>query len=210
MIYAIVGTDRIKRDKAYEVLSALGVVTAHIYSEQLVTLEPLIAASSLFGEKVIVNVIQVMELASARDEIVRLLPEMKESANIFIIDEPFADANRVSRLTKYAEKVYDAREEKKKELDVFVLCTLFAKRDKKAAWTEWMRIRDTGSPEAIQGALWWKFQGIWSDVRAGKPSKFTLSECENIGGKLLRSSIIAHRGEGDLKVELEKIILSLQ
>lgn len=209
MIYAIVGTDTIRREKAYEALTSLGVVSAHIYSEQVATLEPLIAASSLFGEKVIVNLIQVMELASARDEVVRLLPDMKESLNIFIIDEPFADANRVSRLTKYAEKVFDAREEKKKEVDVFTLCNLFAKRDKKDVWVEWMRIRDIGSPEAIQGALWWKFQGIWADVRSGRPSKFTLNECENFGGKLMRSSIMAHRGEGDLKVELEKILLSL-
>lgn len=209
MIYAIVGTDTLRREKAYEILVSCGTVSAHVYSEQVATLEPLIAASSLFGDKVVVNLIQVMDLASSREEVVRLLPDMKESLNIFIIDEPFADANRVSRLTKYAEKVFDAREEKKKEVDVFTLCNLFARRDKKGVWIEWMKIRDIGSPEAIQGALWWKFQSVWSDTRSGAPSKFSLSECEDIGGKLLRSSIKAHRGEGDLKVELEKIILSL-
>ena len=46
-------------------------------------------------------------------------------------------------------------------------------------------------------------------MRSGKPSKFTSTECEDIGGKLLRSSILAHRGEADLKVELEKILLRL-
>ncbi len=209
MIYAIVGTDTNKREKAYESLNKLGDVSAHIYSEQVATLEPLISASNLFGDKVIVNLIQVMELASSRDEVVRLLPEMKESSNIFIIDEPFADVNRVTRLTKYSEKIYDAREGKEKDVDVFTFCNLFARRDKKGVWIEWMRIRDLDSPEAINGALWWKFQGIWSDVRLGKPSKFTLSECEEIGGKLIRAPILAHRGEADLKVELEKIILSL-
>ncbi|MCF7844190.1 hypothetical protein K9M47_04885 [Candidatus Gracilibacteria bacterium] len=209
MIYAIVGTDTNKREKAYEIISSLGDVSAHIYSEQTATLEPLISASNLFGDSVIVNLIQVMDLASSRDEVVRLLPDMKESLNIFIIDEPFADANRVAKLTKYAEKVYDAREEKKKDVDVFTLCNLFARRDKKEVWVEWMRIRDLDSPEAIHGALWWKFQTIWADVRAGKPSKFTLSECEEIGGKLLRAPILAHRGEADLKVELEKIMLSI-
>lgn len=209
MIYVIVGTDTNKREKAYEVLASLGEVSAHIYSEQIATLEPLISASSLFGEKVVVNLVQAMDLASSREEIVRLLPDMKDSLNIFIIDEPFADANRVTRLTKYAEKVYDAREEKKKDVDVFTLCNLFAYRDKKESWIEWMRIRDLDSSEAIHGALWWKFQLIWGDVRAGKPSKFTLSECEEIGGRLMRASIKAHRGEGDLKVELEKIVLSL-
>lgn len=209
MIYTIIGTDTHKREQAYKSLKSFGVISEHIYSEQIVTLEPLIFASNLFGEKVIVNLIQVMDLASSRDELVRLLPEMKKSSNIFIIDEPFADANRVARLTKYSDHVYDAREEKEKKADVFLLCTLFARRDKKSAWVEWMKIRDHESGEAIQGALWWKFQMVWSDVKLGKSSKFTLSECEDIGGKLLRASIHAHQGKADLKVELEKIVLSL-
>jgi hypothetical protein len=209
MIYAIVGTDTNKREKAYESLTKVGVVSSHIYSEQIATLEPLIEASSLFGEKIVANLIQVMDVASSRDEVIRLLPAMKESSNIFIIDEPFADANRVKRLEKYAEKVFDAREEKKKDVDVFTLCNLFAKRDKKGAWIEWMRIRDLDSPEAIHGALWWKFTTIWQDTRAGRPTKFTLEDCENIGGKLMRASIEAHRGEKDLKVVLEEVILGL-
>ncbi len=209
MIYSIVGTDTSKREKAYEILSKEGVISTHVYSEQIATLESLVAASSLFGDKVIVNLIQTMELASAREEVTRLLPEMKDSLNIFIIDEPFADANRVSRLTKYSEKVFDAREEKEEEINAFDLANLFARRDKKGAWVEWMRIRDLASPESISGILWWKFQTIWSDTRSGKTSKFTLTECEDIGGRLMKSSIKAHRGEGDLKVELEKIILGL-
>lgn len=209
MIYAIVGTDTIKREKAYEALARHGIVSAHIYSEQIATLEPLIGATSLFGEKVIVNLIQVMDLASSRDEVVRLLPAMKDSANIFIIDEPFADANRVTRLSKYAEKVYDAREEKKKDVDVFTLCNLFARRDKKGAWIEWMRVRDLDSPEALQGALWWKMKTIWEDTLMGKPTKFSKDECEEFAGKILKSSIKAHRGEADLRVELEKVVLGV-
>jgi hypothetical protein len=104
MIYTIIGTDTIKREKAYEELASLGKISVHMYSEQVAELEPLVAASTLFGDKVIVNLIQVMDLASSRDEVVRLLPAMQESSNIFIIDEPFADANRVTRLTKYAKK----------------------------------------------------------------------------------------------------------
>lgn len=209
MIYSIVGTDTSKREKAYEILSKEGVVSSHIYSEQITTLEPHISASNLFGEKIIVNLVQTMELASAREEVVRLLPKMQESLNIFIIDEPFADANRVSRLTKYSEKVFDAREAKKADVDVFTLGNLFAKRDKKALWVEWMRVRDLDSPEAIHGALWWKFQLLWSDVDSGRSSTFTRKECERIGSTLVRAPILAHRGEADLKVELEKIILGV-
>ena len=209
MIFAIVGTDITKREKAYKELAKFGTPTAHIYSEQIATLEALVSASSLFGEKVIANVLQVMDVASSRDELIRLLGDMEKSTNTFIIDEPFGDANRFKILEKYAEKIFDARGEKEKDVDVFTLCNLFARRDKKATWVEWMRIRDLDSAEAIHGALWWKFTNIWSDVRAGKPSKFTLKECEDIGGRLLKSSILAHRGEKDLKIELEAIILRL-
>ena len=209
MIYAIVGTDNTIREKANSETAKLGNATTHIYSEKISTLEPLIVASSLFGEKIIVYLMQVMDVASSKEELVRLLPQMKESSNIFIIDEPFADANRVKMLSKYAKTVFDAREEKKKEVDIFILCNYFGRKDKKGAWEEWMKIRDKESPEAIQGLLWWKFQTIWADVRDGRPSKFTLSECETIGEKLIQAPIKAHTGKGDLKVELEKIILSL-
>ena len=209
MIYALVGTEGKMREKAYDAFSKLGPISAHVYSEHVATLEPLISAGSLFGEKIIVNIIQAMDVASSRDEIIRLLPDMKDSKNIFIIDEPFADANRVKRLEKYAEKFHDAREEKKEGVNIFNLCNLFAKRDKKAVWIEWMHIKDTETPEAVHGALWWKFSTIWSDTRSGKPSKYTLLECEDLGGKLLRASIEAHRGEKDLKLELERILLSI-
>lgn len=209
MIYSIVGTDTNKREKAYEALEKVGAISAHIYSEQIATLEALIEATSLFGDKVVANLIQTMDVASSREEVIRLLSDMKDSQNIFIIDEPFADANRVTRLTKYSEKVYDAREEKKKDVDVFTLCNLFARRDKKGAWLEWVRVRDLDSPEAIHGALWWKWTTIWQDTIKGVPTKFTLQECENIGGKLMRANIEAHRGGKELKVALEEIILSL-
>lgn len=209
MIYSIVGTDIKVREKAYKELDKCGNISAHIYSEQIAGLLAFVDAQSLFGEKSVVNVIQVMDVASSRDELVRLLPIMKDSQTVFIIDEPFADANRVTKLAKFSEKVYDAREVKKKDVDVFTLTNLFAKRDKKALWIEWMRVRNLDSAEALQGVLWWKFVMIWSDVKNGKPSKFSLSECEDIGGKLVRAPILAHRGEADLKEEIEEIILSV-
>jgi hypothetical protein len=209
MIYTIVGTDTDVRERAYESLTKLGAISAHIYSEQIATLEPLVSASNLFGDKVIVNLLQVMDVAASRDEVIRLLPDMKKSANIFIIDEPFADQNRVTRLNKYSEKIFDGREEKIKDAGVFTLCNHFARRDKKEAWLSFIDVREKETPEAIHGALWWKFSTLWQDVRAGRPSKFTAQECEDIGGRLLRSSILAHRGEKDLKTELEAIILSL-
>lgn len=189
-------------------IAKFGAPSAHIYAEQISSLVPLIEASSMFGDKVVVHLIQTLEKAEVREYVYDLLTKMQDSENIFIIDEPFADANRTKKLEKFSKSLYDAREEKIKEADPFALCNAFARRDKKAVWIEWMRLREV-EPEAVQGALWWKFQTVWADVKSGRPGKFTLGECEQLGGRLLRSSILAHRGERDLRVELESIILSL-
>jgi hypothetical protein len=212
MIYTLIGTDPKKREKALAEVATLGAPNAHIYSEQISALKPLIEAGSLFGDKVIAHLIQTLERAETREYVYDLLPDMEKSENIFFIDEPFADANRAKKLEKYSKKLFDARElveEKEKGASPFSLSNAFARRDKKAVWVEWMKLRDSIEPEAIQGALWWKFQSIWSDARSGKPGKYTLEECEQIGGRILRSSILAHRGEKDLKVELESILLSI-
>lgn len=209
MIYALIGTHGATREKALAALSKFGLPSIHIYSEQISAIEPLIEATSLFGDKVIAQVIQTMERAETREYVYDLLPGMKESDNIFIIDEPFADVHRTKKLEKYAEHVYDAREEKEKETSPFTLVNAIARRDKKNAWAEWMKLNMVLEPEAIHGALWWKWSTVWGDVLAGRPAKFTLLECEQIGGRILRSAILAHRGQKDLKIELESIILSL-
>lgn len=212
MIYTLVGTDAKKREKALAEVATLGVPNAHIYGEQISALKPLIEAGSLFGDKVIAHLIQTLERAETREYVYDLLPDMEESENIFFIEEPFADANRAKKLEKYSKKLFDAREpveEKEKGTSPFSLSNAFARRDKKAVWVEWMKLRDSIEPEAVQGALWWKFQSVWSDARSGKPGKYTLEECEQIGGRILRSSILAHRGETDLKIELESILLSI-
>jgi hypothetical protein len=209
MIYTLVGTDAKKREKAQAEIEKLGAPTTHIYSEQLNALEALVEAGSLFGDAIVVHLVQVLEKAEGRDVVYELLPSMETSSNIFVIDEPFADANRTKKLEKYSKKLYDAREEKEEGASPFSLANAFARRDKKNAWLEWMKIKDQLEPEAIQGTLWWKFQGLWAEAKGGRPGKFTLAECENLGERIMRSSILAHRGELDLEKELESIILSI-
>jgi hypothetical protein len=209
MIYAIVGTEDGKRKAAYKELLKLGAITNHLYSEHVNELQSLVGATSLFGDPIIVLLFQMMENSSSREGVVGKLSEMKNSPNIFIIDEPFADANRIKSLQKYSEKLYDARAEKAKEVDVFKICNLLGSRDKKEVWLEWMNIRDKETGEALQGILWWKWKMIWGDVLAGKRAMYTKEECETIGRKLLRAPILAHRGEGDLKLRLEEILLSI-
>lgn len=209
MIYSLVGTDTKIREQALTAFETLGAPSAHIYSEQISAIEPLIEATSLFGDPIIAHLVQTLEKADTRERVYDLLPAMKDSQTTFIIDEPFADANRAKKLEKFSVKLYDAREEKEGSASPFTLVNAFARRDKKSVWVEWMKLRNELEPEAVQGALWWKFQTMWSDVVSGKPSKFSKEECEVFGKRILESSILAHRGEKDLKVELESILLSV-
>lgn len=209
MIYSIVGTHGGLREKGNKELQALGEVMHHIYSEQVEGLESLIDASSLFGGPVIVVCYQLGEVASSKEELKRLLEPMSTSPTIFIIDEPFADVHLFNRLQKVSTKLFDAREEKLKDTSVFAFCDAFIARDKKKAWVDFIELKKNGNAEAIQGALWWKFQMEWSKVKEGKRSLFTEEECRRIGGEIVRSSILAHRGEKDLMLELERIVLSV-
>lgn len=209
MIYAIVGTDQKIKDKAISEMKSLGEVSRYVYSEQVGELESLVSGASLFGDVIIVNCVQLMDQAGSKEELLRLLPEMEESINIFIIDEPFADIHRYNKLKKVAKKIFDAREEKKKDSSLFVFCTSFARRDKKAAWLDFTHIKERESPEGIQGALWWKWREVWQATISEKKTAFSKAECEVFGEAILKSSIKAHRGELELSVELERIVLSL-
>lgn len=209
MIYSIVGTHKELREKGAKEIEALGVATQYIYSEHAGVLESYIDAGSLFGDKVIISCVQLGDGAPSKEILVSLLQKMKDSKNIFIIDEPFADIYLTNTLSKVSVKIFNAKEEKTKDTSVFALCDSFAKRDKKQAWVDFMRMKERSEGEAIVGALWWKFQLVWQGVKEGRSSHFTLSECERIGGNIVKASILAHRGEKDLMTEIERIVLSL-
>lgn len=209
MIYTIVGTHKERREKANKELQLLGEVKRYIYSEKSNELEMYSNAQDMFGDTVIVSCIQLGDVASSKGILVEMLERLESSSNIFIIDEPFADTHLTNKLKKVSKKFFDAKEEKIKDTSVFALCDSFARRDKKQAWIDFTDVKQREGGESIQGALWWKFQTIWQDVQAGKKSVFTPKDCERIGGDIVRSSILAHRGEKDLMTELERIILSL-
>ncbi len=209
MIYSIVGTDRDIRDKATLELATLGPVSRHLYVEDIGELQSLIDGMSLFGETIIVVCIQLLEVAHIRDEVYDLFKGMEESSTIFIIDEPFADIHKTNRLKKVSKKLYDAKEEKVKDASVFQFCDSFLTRDKKNAWIQFLSLKEKISGESIQGALWWKFYPVWLRVKEGRKGVYSLEECERISKSLLQASVLSHRGEKDIFVELEKLVLSI-
>mgnify|MGYP000358439587 CR=1 FL=1 len=209
MLYTIVGTDKKVRDKARGEIASLGAVTRRLYAEESDALPELIDISSLFGDVSVIECVQLLDNAAAKEKVYDLLEKMSVSQTIFIIDEPFADVNKTNKLARFSKKVFDAREEKVKDFEVFNLADYFIRRDKKNAWSTWRILKEKNESEAIQGALWWKFSQVWQATLEGKRTAFTTEECEDFGGKLLRSTVLAHKGEKDLDEELEKLILSL-
>lgn len=209
MLYVIVGTGQVVREKATSIIAKMGTPSAVLYQEHADQLRFLVDANSLFGDTTVVSCVQLGTLSDSKEILVTQLPKMKESRAVFVVDEPFADIHLVNKLQKVADQFFDAREEKKKDTKVFMLCDLFVQKDKKSAWVLLRELLDSGEAEAIQGALWWKFQTEWQKVLDGKRSLFTKEECEYVGKRLMEAPIKAHRGELDLKVELERIILSL-
>ena len=209
MIYSVVGTSKDIREKAFKELKALGPVSLELYSEHIEDLESAIDAVSLFGDDVITLCIQLGGNDASKEMFINLLPGMKASANIFIIDEPFADVHLINRLTKVSKKLYNGKEEKIKDTRLFTLAEAFVARDKKHAWSIFMEVRNEESGESIQGVLWWKFKTEWQKVKEGRKSLFTPKECEVFGAKLVTSVVLAHRGKANLMEELEKLMLSL-
>ena len=208
MIFSIVGTSINIRKKAFEEVLKGEKPTAYIRTDNMWELEALINAEDLFGGKVIVLVEQVGNDAEGRDTLKKYLKEIESSKNLFIIDEPFIEASFIKTLEKYSKKLFDAREEKVKGKDPFILTNAILKRDKKVAWLAWMEVRELDA-EPVQGALWWRVRTLWEGAKEGKISAYSEDELAKMGLALVEMSHRAHRGEVDLKEEIEKFVLSI-
>lgn len=207
MMYAIVGTEVETRKKALASILKNKNPTYYVRKDTFFQLSALIDAQDIFGGEVIVMVEQVGSDVEGRELLKKQLPAMKESVNLFIIDEPFTDASFTKTLEKYGE-VFNAKEEKSKKEFPSIFLSAFEKRDKKNAWVEWMKLRD-GETELLHGALWWKVKMLWQGIKTGRRGAFTEEEIAHIGYELVSASHKAHRGEADLKEEMEKIILGI-
>jgi DNA polymerase III delta subunit len=208
MIYSIIGTDIHTRKEALNAILKGRNPTAYVRSDNTWELNHLINADDLFGGEVIALVEQVGTNAEGRETLKNAFKEMELSKNIFIIDEPFIETTFVKTLEKYSETLFDAREEKVKGKDAFGLANAILKRDKKEAWLEWMKVRDMDA-EPVQGTLWWRVRTLWEGVKEGKKSLYTEAELARMGFNLVEMSHRAHRGEADLREELEKFVLSI-
>lgn len=208
MLYVVVGTDvEIRKKGLLKILHGRN-PSLYLRKETMFQVPALIDAQDIFGGEVIVMLEQVGNDAEGRELLKGLLKAMQTSKNIFILDEPFIDTSFVKTVAKYAELIIEAKEEKVKEGFPTAFLSSFEKKDKKQAWVEWMNLRDK-EVELIHGALWWKVKTLWSGVLQGKKSAFSKEELAALGFALVTGSHKAHRGEADLREEIEKVVLGL-
>lgn len=147
----------------------------------------------IFGGKIYIR-IENWNNEFYRDFLYRHLEDIRESHNIFIIDELDMLESTFTKLKKYAEKSFDCREEKIKE-SAFYLADLIIKKDKQKAWLEYHRLLNTGEPiESIIGALNYKFK-ILKNEKDFAENLISISK--------------SHDSLGNARIDLEKFILNL-
>lgn len=242
MFFVIYGTNFKKRRSAKDKIDSILrnskinpnslLSPAKISKENYLLLESYIDAASLFGERIKIEIEDLLTKEETREFIYKNLSKMVESENIFILDEPFAlpaSFQKISRdLEKlgYVDNAFDVSEEKiDKDIEPFYLCELIEKRDKKKAWQEWQKIYlEWGDDEAqaLHGAIWWKWKMIWSayldgDTRnyfklyrlSDRQINYNKEEIEERGKELSLMAMKANNGEADLMRSIEKFILNI-
>lgn len=229
MLYIIFGTDIKKRVEAKEkiekdllskkiILKDL-LLVSKINKDNYFELENYFEKKSLFGERLLVNVDDILSKEESREYFYSNFKSFIDSENIFILDEPFAVTAVFQKLVRdftkeeIKENLFDAKEIKeKKDTKPFYLCTLIEKRNKKLAWLEFQKIYlqwgDTEA-QALHGAMWWKWKNIWSLSINNKKTNFTKEEIETFGYELSLMAMKANNGEVNLMKDIEKFILSL-
>lgn len=241
MFYIIFGTNYKKRELARQKIKSLLnkekidfdtlLEVPQITSDNYTLLPSYFSGASLFGEKILIHMSNLLTKEETREYVYKNLKVMSDSANVFLLDEPFALAASFQKVERDLEKLevkghaFDASEEKEiKDVEPFYLCELIEKRDKKGAWQEWKKIyEEWGDTEAmaVHGALWWKWKSIWSaflegDKRnyfkyrlASKDIKYTKDELENFGKEISFMAMRANNGESNLMRDIEKFILKI-
>jgi len=238
MLYLIYGTNTNKvRAKQRELVGimqskqpnvSLYRVTTETWKDSL--LEELLGSQGLFLAKYIVTLDKVLEDKEIGSAVVGSLEEMKESDHAWIILEDKVSAPNLKKIEKFAHKVFDFNDSvsvEKKRLLAFDFAEQFAGKNKVGAWREFIKLKEAElAGEEIHGVLWWQMKSVYlakfsktADESGLTPYSFQkalrlskgweLKELNLLLDKLVEIYHEAHRGGGDLMVELEGLSLGL-
>ncbi len=152
----------------------------------------------IFGSKAKIY-LEDWNVEDYRDLLYKYLEEIRDSENIFIIDETDILDATFKKLCKYGykETIFDAREVKVKE-SAFYFGDLFLMRKKKEAWLEFLRLVNANEPvESIAGALIYKI----------KVSRMNDGLKNDLIFKIMTLIAMDHDGKCEAEKEMEKLIL---
>lgn len=202
------------------------------FDEETVSLEKLLEVSfsqGLFESKVVCYLNNI----SLNDEISKSLKtitkQFKESASIFVWIEDSLKKADLEVIKQHAEKttVEEKLEKGEKTFDVFSLANLFGEKNKKGLWTALQEAKTRKiAAEEIHGILWWQLKSIILASKTKTASEaglkpFVFSKAKGFAKSFSDKELTllpdlfvamyhkAHRGEVDLYVELEKLVLRL-
>jgi DNA polymerase III delta subunit len=239
MLYFIFGTDKDRaRKKAISMVEALqkkkpdaSFFKIDAEHANLSDLDEYIGGQGLFENKYIVLFDGVFEVKEMREEIMKRLPDLNHSQNIFIFREDELDKSSIGKITKHSTQVQEfsliEKENNKKEFNVFQLTDALGTFNKKTLWTLFWQAKESGvEDEQIHGILFWQVKSLLitenslNAKEAGlnpfvfdKSKKFlqnfTKEKLLSMSQGLVDVYHLARRGEYTLEVGLEKWILDL-
>ncbi|MBP9765670.1 MAG: hypothetical protein KBD12_00355 [Candidatus Pacebacteria bacterium] len=242
MLYFIFGTNVKKREFAKKEIKFLLkeeqidfdtlLKVENISLENISILPSYFESVSLFGEKILIQLDDLLFKEESREFLYKNIKSILESDNVFILNEAFALPPSVLKIEKILEKenllknIFNCKEDiLKKDIEPFYFCDLIEKRDKKGAWKEFQNIYlewEDAEAQALHGAVWWKWKMIWSAYLDGdknnyyrfyklkeKDIKYTKEEIEKFGFELSLMAMKANSGEINLMRSIEKFILEL-
>jgi DNA polymerase III delta subunit len=238
MLYVLHGSDFVKRGKKLDEMvqffltkkpnTSFAKVNAGDFSNY--SLDELAGGQGLFENKCVVVLDGIFENKETKEIILKKLDSLGKSNNVFVINERALLKGDLAALLKHSEKIQEFLLKEKMarpEFNIFSLSDAIGARDKKRAWTLYLRALENGSePEEIHGTIFWAVKNMALVKDAKQPTaestglkpfvlgkakssanNYSKKELNDFSSRLVSLYHDSHRGIGDFSAGLEKLIL---
>lgn len=191
-------------------------------------IEELTAGRGLFEGKYIVFLFHVLSTDHGEEALLERLDALKSAQHIFVLVEDLISSKHLKKIKPHAEAVQEfAKNTEKKEYKPFPLSDAYGRRDKRNAWIELQKARNTEQQaESIHGVLAWQtrlmllakeYDTAEEAGESGYPFKkakgfsrnFSQAELRRNFQRLTKSYHEAHRGQYHLYDAIEQFLLEL-
>ncbi len=238
MLYILHGDDFAKRGKKLDELVRFflgkkpNTTLVKVGSDTFLNynLDELAEGQGLFEQKCVVVLDGLFENKEVKEVLVKKLKILSESDNVFIVNERTLGKGDLTLVQKSAEKIQEFTSKEKAvkpAFNIFSLADAVGGREKKRAWTLYIKAIENGSePEEIHGTIFWTVKNMGLVKGAKQPTaestglkpfvltkakvfsdNYSKEELNKFSSRLISLYHDSHRGIGDFSVGLEKLIL---